>query len=152
MFHSKGKAAMPIISAAISTPAGFAPAYAIGYSDESGLLALVSDAAPLPVATSMPAPAPLVGLSSASQVVGPFNPTVGRVIVVALDGEWEGTVRLLRSTDGGATKLPLRVGGASWGEYIVSGCEQAWAVTETGATFYLDISLSSGTVAYRVSQ
>ena len=143
---------MPTTSAAISTPAGFAPAYAIGYSDESGLLAVVSNGAPLPVATSAPAPAPLVGLSSISQVVGPFNPTVGRVIVVALDGEWEGTVRLLRSTDDGATKLALRVGGASWGEYTIPGCEQAWAVTESGATFYLDIALTSGTVAYRVSQ
>jgi len=143
---------MPVTAPAISTPAGFAPAYAVGFSDPTGQLALVSDAAPLPVATAAPPPAALVGLSSASEVVGPFSPTVGRVILVTLDGEWDGTVRLLRSTDGGATKLPLRAGGASWAEYTQPGCEQAWTVTEAGATFYLDIALNSGTVAYRVSQ
>lgn len=143
---------MSVNSTAISTPAGFAPAYAVGFSDPTGKLALVSDTAPLPVATAAPPPAPLVGLSSASEVVGPFSPTVGRVILVTLDGEWDGTVRLLRSTDGGITKLPLRAGGASWAEFTRPGCEQAWTVTEAGATFYLDIALTSGTVAYRVSQ
>ncbi|MBO0748802.1 MAG: hypothetical protein J2O44_00010 [Porphyrobacter sp.] len=139
-------------SAAISIPAGFAPAYAVGYSDAGGQLALVSDAAPLPVAMSAPAPAPLVGQSAASELIGPFNATSGRVIVVTLDGEWAGTVRLLRSTDGGLTRAPLRVGGSAWAEYTESGCEQAWTETEEGASFYLDIALDSGAVSYRVSQ
>jgi len=139
-------------SPSIAVPAGFAPAYAVGFSDTGGHLALVSDAAPLPVATAAPAPAPLAGQSAASEVVGPFEPTAGRVIVVTLDGEWDGTVRLLRSTDGGLTKLPLRVGGTVWGEYAASGCEQAWSETEEGTSFYLDIVINSGTVAYRVSQ
>lgn len=139
-------------SAAISIPAGFAPAYAVGYSDIGGRLALVSDTAPLPVATSAPAPAPLAGQSTASETVGPFNPTPGRVIVVTLDGEWTGTVSLLRSTDGGLTRVPLRVGGSAWGEYTQSGCEQAWTETEEGTSFYLDVVLDSGAVAYRVSQ
>jgi hypothetical protein len=65
---------------------------------------------------------------------------------------WDGTVRLLRSTDGGATKVPLRVGGASWAEYTQPGCEQAWTETEEGTSFYLDIALNSGTIDYRVSQ
>jgi len=143
---------MPTTSAAISTPAGFAPAYAVGYSDSSGQLALVSNAAPLPVATSAPAPVALSGAATASQVAGPFSPTAGRVIVVTLDGVWDGTVRLLRSTDGGATKVPLRVGGANWAEYTQPGCEQAWTETEEGTSFYLDIALNSGAVDYRVSQ
>lgn len=143
---------MPVISPTITTPAGFAPAYAVGYSDPNGNLALVSDAAPLPVATLAPAPAALVGLASGSQTVGPFNPTEGRVIIVALDGEWEGTVRLLRSTDGGVTKMPLRVAGADWASYTTPGCEQAWTETESGVSFYLDIALVSGNIAYRVSQ
>lgn len=136
----------------ISVPAGFAPAYALGYADTNGQLALVSNSAPLPVTTSAPAPTPLVGQTGASDVIGPFSATPGRPIVVELAGDWAGTVRLLRSTDGGVTRLPLRVGGARWGEYSESGCEQAWTETEDGVAFYLDVALSSGAVAYRVSQ
>jgi hypothetical protein len=143
---------MPATSAAISTPAGFAPAYAIGYSDESGLLAVVSNAAPLPVATSAPAPAALAGETSTSQLAGPFAATAGRAIVVTLTGDWQGSARLLRSSDGGATMVPLRVGGFAWAEYTQSGCEQAWMETEEGISFYLDVALTSGTLAYRVSQ
>lgn len=143
---------MPVTSAAISIPAGFAPAYAVGYSDTSGQLALVSDTAPLPVSTTSSAPAPLAGQASGAQLVGPFQATEGRVVVVSLDGTWDGAVHLLRSADGGATKLPLRVGGQPWGEYSIPGCEQAWTETESGASFYLDIQLASGTVIYRVSQ
>ena len=139
-------------SPSISVPAGFAPAYAVGFADASGGLAVASHAAPLPVATSAPAPAPLAGQAAASMLAGPFDATAGRAIVVTLDGEWTGTVRLLRSTDGGATRLPLRVGGSAWAEYTASGCEQAWSETEEGVTFYLDVALSSGTVNYRVSQ
>lgn len=141
-----------MISPSISVPAGFAPAYALGYADAGGQLALVSDATPLPVATAAPAPAPLTGQSAASELVGPFEPTPGRAIVVTLDGEFDGTVRLLRSTDDGLTKVPLRVGGSAWAEYTGPGCEQAWSETEEGTSFYLDIALASGTVAYRVSQ
>ena len=136
----------------ISVPAGFAPAYAVGYSAPDGALAIASHAAPLPVSTSAPAPTPLAGEAAASEVAGPFEATAGRTINVALDGEWTGTVRLLRSTDGGLTRAPLRVGGASWGKFTESGCEQAWSETEDGASFYLDIELTSGAVIYRVSQ
>jgi hypothetical protein len=139
-------------SPSISVPAGFAPAYAAGYADAGGQLALVSQTSPLPVATAAPAADPLVGQTAASTVAGPFYATVGRAIVVTLDGDWQGTVRLLRSTDDGATRIPLRVGGATWAEYSEAGCEQAWSETEEGVSFYLDITLSSGSVAYRVSQ
>ena len=139
-------------STTISVPAGFAPAYAVGFAGTGGGLALVSSTDPLPVVISAPAPAPLIGQSATPTVVGPFNATVGRAIVVALAGEWTGTVRLLRSTDGGTTRLPLRVAGGAWAEYAASGCEQAWSETEEGASFYLDIALESGSVAYRVSQ
>ena len=71
---------------------------------------------------------------------------------MTLSGDWQGTARLLRSTDSGATMLPLRVGGLPWAEYTQSGCEQAWVETEDGISFYLDVTLTSGTLAYRVSQ
>jgi hypothetical protein len=136
----------------ISLPAGFAPAYAVGFAGLDGALALTSHATPLPVATAGPAAAPLAGETAASTLAGPFAGAVGRPIVVKLDGQWTGRARLLRSTDGGVTRVPLRVAGAPWGEFTESGCEQAWSETEEGVTFYLDIALSSGTVAYRVSQ
>jgi hypothetical protein len=136
----------------ISVPAGFAPAYALGFSADDGSLTLASKAAPLPVALTEPAPMPLLGTTDASMVAGPFAAATGRTIVVTLDGAWTGTVRLLRSTDGGATLVGLRVGGAAWGEFSVSGCEQTWTETEDGASFYLDIALTSGAVSYRVSQ
>lgn len=141
-----------MIAPPISVPAGFAPAYATGFADAGGQLALVSHASPMPVATAAPAPAPLAGQTSASTVAGPFAATVGRSIVITLAGDWSGTARLLRSTDGGATLIPLRVAGDPWAEYRESGCEQAWCETEEGVSFYLEVTLVSGTLDYRVSQ
>jgi len=136
----------------ITVPAGYAPAFAVGFSDPSEQLTIVGEGARLPVSVAAPAPAPVAGQSSVPELVGPFNATAGRVVSVTLGGAWEGTVRLLRSTDGGTTKVPLRVGGIDWGEYTSPGCEQAWVESEDGASFYLDIALVSGSVAYRVSQ
>jgi hypothetical protein len=133
-------------------PAGYAPAFALGFADATHNLNIVSDGLRLPVAVAAPPPAPLAGQATNSVVAGPFAATAGRVITVTLDGVWDGTARLLRSTDGGTTMVPLRVGGAAWAEYSASGCEQAWTEVEEGVSFYLDIALNSGTVAYRVSQ
>lgn len=136
----------------ISTPAGYATAVAIGFADPDVNLLLVSDATRLPVAIAAPAPAALSGETSTSTLAGPFSATADRVVTVALGGEWQGTVRLLRSIDGGVSLSSLRVAGATWGEYTTSGCEQAWSETEEGVTFFLDIALTSGSLSYRVSQ
>jgi len=136
----------------ISAPAGYAPTFALGFADPDTNLSLVSNGRRLPVAVAPPAPEPLSGETSASTIAGPFATTAGRVVTVALEGEWQGTVRLLRSTDGGVSQSSLRVAGAAWAEYTASGCEQAWSETEEGVSFFLDIALSSGSVTYRVSQ
>lgn len=138
----------------ISVPAGFAPAFALGYSDAQSNLTMVTASAPLPVsvASGAPVPAALTGQTATATLVGPFNAIADRPVVVALSGTWTGTVQVLRSTDGGVTKLPLRIGGSTWGTYHESGVEQAWIDKESGASFYLDIAPASGTVAYRVSQ
>ena len=136
----------------IQTPAGYAPAYAVGYADPADNLILVSEVEPLPVASAAPAPAAFVGQTSTSLVAGPFEAVAGRVVTVTLGGTWQGTVRLLRSTDGGSTLVDLRVAGERWAEYNQPGCEQAWLETEDGASFYLDVQLASGTADYRVSQ
>ena len=136
----------------IEAPAGYAPAYAVGYADPAEDLILVSESERLPVAAAAPALAPLVGQSSVSTQAGPFDAVPDRVVLVTLGGVWEGTVRLLRSIDGGATLHQLRAAGEPWAEYTQPGCEQAWLETQEGASFYLDIALASGTVDYRVSQ
>ena len=95
---------------------------------------------------------PLSGTSSAAQVVGPFVPQLGRTITVALSAAtWPGgTAQLLRSTDSGATKLPLTPAGALLGTYTQQGVDQPWIETEAGATFYL--SLPASGIGYRVAQ
>ncbi|WP_394269259.1 hypothetical protein [Qipengyuania sp.] len=143
----------------LQTPAGFAPAFALGLDDGTGHLALVSDARPLPVmslsaSNSGPAaaPQPLAGETSVSVRVGPFAPAPGRTIVLTLSGEWEGTVRLLRSVDNGVTCHPLTLAGAPWGQYAANACEPVWTENEEAATLWLECSVTQGTLSYRVAQ
>ena len=79
-------------------------------------------------------------------------PRLGRPIWLALSGTWTGSVALKRSTDGGATKLPLTAGGSAWGVFTGNACEQVIEESEAGAAYYLAVTVVSGTVAYRVSQ
>lgn len=147
----------------VRLPAGYAPAFAVGYADESGNLVLAGATDPLPVALgsgtievqaveSAPPPAPLAGSASSSGLAGPFAPVAGRLVTLALAGSWEGTVQLMRSTDEGATRLPLTAGGLPWGVYTGNICEPAWFESEVGAELYLDITLASGEVDYRIAQ
>lgn len=139
----------------VSTPAGFAPTFAIGYSDAEAKLTTVTLADPLPVTmttAASPAPPALSGQTAAPLVAGPYNAAPGLPVTVALSGTWTGSVQLLRSIDGGATRLPLRIGGSAWGTFDEPGVEQVWIDNETGVSFYLDIAPISGTVSYRVSQ
>jgi len=147
----------------VKLPAGYAPAFAIGYADESGKLVLAGTADPLPVALdsgtievqpleSAPPPPPLAGSASSSGLAGPFAPVAARAVTLALSGTWEGTVQLTRSTDSGSTRLPLTAGGLPWGVYQSNICEQAWFESEDGAELYLEIALTSGAVDYRIAQ
>ena len=135
----------------IHTPAGYASANAIGYAGSAENLVLVSEASPLPVASTPAAPPALVGYSASPGVVGPFEAVAGRIVSVTLRGVWQGKVCLRRSTDG-TTLVPLRVAGEAWGEYDRPGCEQAWLETEDGVSYFLELQLVSGVVDYRVSQ
>ena len=110
---------------------------------------------PLPVTMQNPAPAtstPLTGTANASTTVGPFTPQLARAIWISLSGTWTGTVQVLRSTDGGATKLPLTVAGASWGSFTANCNEPVAEESDAAATYYLSITLASGSVTYRVAQ
>ncbi len=138
----------------ITTPAGFAPAFAIGYSDPANRLVQITEANPLPVALAAGAgqAAVLAGTQSSSGVAGPFTPTGPAPIAVSLSGDWQGEVRLKRSVDGGATLHDLRVVGLDWGVLTQNGVEQIWSESDGEATFWLEFALTSGSCIYRVSQ
>jgi len=138
----------------IRFPGNFAPGLAVSYSGAEGAV-LVSQASPLPVAVAAggaAAPAPLAGTASTSGNLGPFAPVSGRAVMLALSGTWAGTVRVMRSTDGGTTLLPLTVGGADWAVYAGNACEAVWEEAEAGATLWLTVALTSGAVTYRMAQ
>jgi hypothetical protein len=135
----------------ILTPAKYAAASAVGYADNAGGLTLVSASAPLPViATGAAVPTALAGSASTSAVVGGFAPARGVAVILALRGTWQGSVRLLRSNDGGVTLDPLTVAGAAWAQFTGNACEAVWEDNDPAATLYLGITLTSGTVNYRL--
>lgn len=110
---------------AIIAPAGYVPVTAIAHDNGSGNAQVAQRSHPLPV-TPVSSPAlstPLAGTATASGQFGPFVPEAGRTIWVTLSGTWTGTVRLLRSTDGGATRLPLTVAGEPWGVFTAPANE-----------------------------
>jgi hypothetical protein len=136
----------------IQSPSGYAASRAMAFADVDGSALLVSAATPMPVVVAPATSTPLTGSTAANLLTGPFQPTLDRAIVIALSGTWTGTVRVLRSTDGGATKLPLTLGGTVWGQFSANCCEPVWEESEAAARLYLDIVLASGTLAYRFGQ
>lgn len=137
----------------ISPPASYVTPTAIGFADSEGDLALVGEGVPLPVAAMRAAaPAPLEGATSQSLVAGPFVPVPDAPVHLELRGEWSGQVVLQRSTDGGITRSAVTAGGMPWATFSANANEIVWQEGEQGASLYLDIVLTSGTVSYRVSQ
>lgn len=147
----------------ISLPAGYAPAFAIGYSGPTGDLAVVDGATPLPVAlsastvlsvqqASVTAPAALEGSATAALLTGPFTPQAGRPVMITLSGTWQGQVQVQRSADAGATRHKLTAAGLPWGNYTGNACEVVWIENEDAARLYLDIAVTSGTLTYRIAQ
>lgn len=137
---------LPILS-----PANYAAASAMGYADAAGLLSLVTPHSPLPVTMSGAAtPAALTGIAANSAVVGGFAPARGVPVVVSLRGTWQGSVQVMRSTDGGATLDPLTVGGTPWAQFNTNACEAVWEENDPAATLHLVITLTTGAVTYRL--
>jgi len=137
----------------IHLPAGFAPAFALGYSDPAGNLILAGESRPVPVAPGdRPRPAPLAGSTTISTLAGPFLPIPGIAVMLELGGSWTGTVQLQRSSNGGATLRDVTIGGSAWGRYSGNACEPVWDESEPGVQLYLAITLLGGTLDYRVSQ
>ncbi len=147
----------------ISLPAGYAPAFAIGFSADTGELSIVENSNPLPVSiaddtpilvqiTAPTPPAPLEGQTGSSIAIGPFVAISGRPVMIQISGVWQGTVQVQRSVDSGLTRHNLTAAGQPWGQFKANACEPVWSEQEAGAELYLDISVDSGTVEYRLSQ
>lgn len=135
----------------IQHPAGFVPGRAMTFADPGGNSVTVSADAPMPVIMSTAAPAALSGTATANVVAGPFQAFPGRAITLSLSGNWTGVARLLRSIDGGTTRLPVTAAGLPWGEYSANCCEVVWEETELNAAFYLDVTLTGGSLNYRLA-
>lgn len=147
----------------ITIPARYATPTAMGFTDPAGTLALVSQGAPLPVLITNPSeggtappqavmPPALTGTTDKAQVVGPFRPVAGVPIHLQLSGVWTGRVSLERSTDDGATRQGLTVGGSNWASFTTNANEPVWQENEAKVTFWLNIQITSGELSYRVSQ
>lgn len=121
-------------------------------SQAIGFGAVVSAMTPVTAATRLPVDtAALSSTQAGTAVTGPFMPELGRAIVLALSGDWAGSVQMLRSTDGGATQLPLTLGGSAWAAYTGNVSKPVWEENDAPATFYLSIAVTSGTLSYQVS-
>lgn len=139
----------------IHAPAAYYPPFAVAFADDEGNGVLVDTANPLPVRVAPALPEtsmPLAGSLSASGIVGPFDPARGRAIWLSLSGTWTGTVTVQRSVDGGVTRLPLTAGGLPWAAFTGNACEPVAEDSESGAAYYLDVTIVSGTLTYRLAQ
>lgn len=142
---------MPI-SQAIRFPASYAPGVAIAWGDGSNQAQVVSQSTPLPVSSiQTPTPA-LTGTTAQSGTIGPFTPVIGRSVMLSLTGNWSGSVQLMRIATGQPSMLPVTLGGAPWALYTVNCCEAVWDESELGAVLYLAVTLTSGTLTYRLAQ
>lgn len=137
----------------IQQPAGFVPLHAMAFGSADAAAVAVDAANPLPVVAVAPLPrAPLAGTIAASGTVGPFVPLPGLPIWLTLSGSWTGTVRVLRSVDGGATRLPLTVAGQDWASFAGNAQEIVGEEGTAGAAWFLQVALEGGTLTYRVAQ
>jgi hypothetical protein len=95
-------------STPLNTPARYVPPFAMAFANAAGDSDVVSSANTLPVATApIVSPAPLEGVADITGTSAHFIPVPGRPVMLSLSGTWTGTVKILRSTDGGSTRLPL---------------------------------------------
>lgn len=134
----------------IASPAAFAVTNAVGFADPSNNLVPVSQAEPLAVTVAPAAGAVLAGTASQSAVVGPLALSSGQAAVLSLSGTWSGSVAVLRSTDGGATKLPLTMTGSPWATFDGNACETVWEESASQSDLYLSVVISSGSLSYRL--
>jgi hypothetical protein len=106
--------------------------------------------------------APLTAIISdtAAHTLGPFAPQLARQIWLTLNATVaaSGSAQLLRSTDGGATKLAPTANGAPLAQLEFTDAlgvivnEPVLPETDAAATYFVTITLTAGTVTVRVAQ
>lgn len=95
----------------------------------------------------------LTGSTNADAESTAFLPQLGRDMYLTLSGTWAGSVQVQRSTDGGTTWNNITIGGGQpWGLYTANCDEVVDTPTDGAATYRLDITITSGTLAYRLAQ
>jgi hypothetical protein len=141
----------------ISSPGKYISPTAVGFSTGRGDFAIVTPDAPLPVTIASSAskeapPKPLMGEATASTIVGPFVPTSDTPMHLQISGAWKGTVVLERSVDGGKTRQGVTAGGLPWARFSGNVNEPVWQESGNDASLWLNITLDSGKLSYRLSQ
>lgn len=138
----------------IQDPAGFVPLHAVSFGGIGTPAVPVDGEHPLPVVAMRPigTSTPLSATVTVSGTAGPFTPDLGWPVWLTLTGNWSGNVRLLRSVDGGTTKLPLTIAGQDWASFTGNVQEIVGEESSAGTTWYLAITLTGGTLTYRVAQ
>ncbi len=138
----------------VLAPSRFVPEHATAFARRDGTAVRVDADNPLPITpvTAAAGSTALAGATSVSGSFGPFAPDLGRTIWISLSGTWAGTAQVLRSIDGGTTKLPLTLGGQAWASFSAGAQEPIGEESVAGVTYWLAVALTSGTLAYRVQQ
>jgi hypothetical protein len=145
---------MPRPTAEIRNPAPFVTQQVVSFQNGAGHAQAVAAEAPLPVeirAAAPPDPVTAV-LATGSHVVGPFVAVPGPAIWVALTGSFAATVRVARSTDSGATRLSLTMGGQPWAMFTAPCNEPVAEETTGGVQYFLECTVTAGTLTCEVRQ
>jgi hypothetical protein len=123
-----------------------------------GNAALATISSPFIAATSTPLTATISDTNT--HALGPFAPQYSRQIWLTLNATAaaSGVAQLLRSNDGGTTRIGVTQGGSVAGCYQFSGVtgaivnEPILTETDATATYFLSITLTAGSVTVRVAQ
>lgn len=95
-----------------------------------------------------------------AHVLGPFTPQIGRAVLATLNAtaSASGSAQLLKSSDGGTTKVGITAGGLATGAWPFTNAtgaivnEAVDAAISAADTYYLAIQLTGGTVAVKIYQ
>jgi hypothetical protein len=123
-----------------------------------GNATLTTLSAPFTAATSTPLTAAIS--DTATHALGPFTPQLSRQIWLTLNATAaaSGTAQLLRSNDGGTTRIGITQSGNIAASYQFSGVtgaivnEPILAETDATAVYFLMITLTAGSITVRIAQ
>lgn len=96
--------------------------------------------------------APVAAAKTDASCTGAFTPLAGRAFNVSGWGTFVATWQLVRSFDGGVTKLPITAAGTQLYVWTAPASEEAEEL-EYGVSYYVCVtSYTSGTLNIRISQ